>query len=229
MIGQSVAAELIKLRTLPAAWITALTTVAVAVLVTAAFASSSVDPAEDAVTIALGSVAFVQVGAIVLGVVAVASEYGSQELRTTLTATPNRAVSLAGKAVAQLIAVTVTSVVALVAAVSTAWVTEPLRASLWWIAGAAAYLVLVGLLAAAVTVVIRSLIPSLVVMLVGIVIVSPLLATVTDQARWLPDQAGRTLYSADGPFGPETGTAVMLAWLLVTGTAASAAFVKRDA
>ncbi|GAB3811305.1 ABC transporter permease [Kribbella italica] len=226
MIGQSVAAELIKLRTLPAAWITSLVTVVLAVGVTAATASATTDPAADAVTIALGSVGFLQVGSIVLGVVGVASEYGGHELRTTLTAVPNRVVSLAGKAVAQLVVTTATSVVALVAAVSTAWAVEPVRASLWWIAGATAYLVLVGLLAAAVTVVIRSLIPALTALLVGVVVASPLLGTVTDYARWLPDQAGRALYSPDAePFGP----VVLLAWVLFSGTAAAAAFVSRDA
>jgi ABC-2 type transport system permease protein len=228
MIGQSVAAELIKLRTLPAAWITGLVAVVVAVVVTAA--ASTIDPAADAVTIVLGSVAFLQVGSIVLGVVAVASEYGGQELRTTLTAVPNRVVSLAGKGLAQLIATTVMSVVALAAAVSTGWALEPVRASLWWVAGAAAYLVLVGMLAGAVTVVLRSLVSSLVVMLVGVVVASPLLGSVTDQARWLPDQAGRALFSPDpGPFGPVVGAAVVLAWVLLAGTAAFVAYVARDA
>ncbi|MEV6281878.1 hypothetical protein [Kribbella sp. NPDC051770] len=230
MTGQAIAAELIKLRTLPAAWITSLVTVVTAVVVTAATASSNTDPAADAVTIALGSVAFLQVGTIVLGVVGVASEYGGHELRTTLTAVPNRIVSLAGQAVAHLIATTVTSVAALGAAVATAWATEPPRASLWRVAGAAAYLVLVGLLAAAVTVVVRSLVPALVLMFGGVIVASPLLATVTDQSRWLPDQAGRALYAADpGSFGPAGGTAVLLVWLLCTGTAAVVCFVSRDA
>ncbi|GAA1548845.1 hypothetical protein [Kribbella lupini] len=201
-------------------------TVLVAVLVTAASAGST----SDAVTLALGSVAFLQVGTIVLGVVAAAAEYGGHELRTTLTAVPNRSVSLAAKAVALLAAMTVTSVVALLAAVLTACAREPIQASLWWVAGAAAYLVLVGLLAAAVTVVLRSLVPALAVLLVGVVIASPLLSSVTDQARWLPDQAGRALYSAEPVhFGPAAGTAVLLAWLLCTGTAACLAYCKRDA
>lgn len=230
MIGQAIAAELIKLRTLPAAWITSLVTVAVAVLVSAANASSTSDSAADAVSIALGSVAFLQVGTIVLGVVGVASEYGGHELRTTLTAVPNRAVSLAGKAVAHLIATTVTSVAAMGAALLTAWMQEPIEASLWRLAGAAAYLVLVSLLAGAVTVVLRSLVPALAVTLAGVVIASPLLATVTDQARWLPDQAGRALYSLDpAPLGPTAGTAVLLAWLLCTGTAACLVYRTRDA
>ncbi len=220
MIGQAIAAELIKLRTLPAAWITSLVTVAVAVLVTAASASDAV----------LSSVPFLQVGTIVLGVVGVAAEYGGHELRTTLTAVPNRVISLAGKAVALLIATTMTSVAALLAAVSTAWALQPVRTSLWWVAGAAAYLVLVGLLAGAVTVVLRSLVPALTVLLVGLVIASPLLSTVTDQARWLPDQAGRTLYSSESvPFGPAAGTAVLLAWVLCSGTAACLAYCSRDA
>ncbi|TWD73400.1 hypothetical protein FB561_7289 [Kribbella amoyensis] len=231
MIGSSVAAELIKLRTLPAVWITSLLTVAAAVLVTAADASSSVDPAADAVTVALGSVAYLQVGSIVLGVLSVASEYGSHELRTTLTATPNRVVSLTAKAVAQLIAITATSVIALAAGLATAvLMTDEVRTSLWWVAGAAAYLVLVGLLAGAVTVVIRSLLPALGVALGGVVIASPLLGSVTDQVRWLPDQAGRALYSVDpGPFAPAGGGAVLLAWVLCIGTVAVVAFLKRDA
>jgi ABC-2 type transport system permease protein len=114
----------------------------------------------------------------------------------------------------------------LLAAVLTAWALEPVRASPWRVAGAAAYLVLVGLLAAAVTVVIRSLVPALAVLLGGIVVVSPLLGTVTDQARWLPDQAGRALYLPDAePLGP----VVLLAWVLCAGTAACLAYCRRDA
>jgi hypothetical protein len=79
-------------------------------------------------------------------------------------------------------------------------------------------------------VVLRSLVPALTVLLVGLVIASPLLSTVTDQARWLPDQAGRTLYSPESvPFGPAAGTAVLLAWVLCSGTAACLAYCSRDA
>lgn len=221
MIGRAVASEMIKLRTLPAAWTTGVTTVGLAAALTAAVATSTVDPSVDAVTIVLGNVAFLQVGPIVLGVVAVASEYAGHELRTTLTAVPDRRVALFGKAVALLLAAAVTSVVALVSAVATGWALGRSDGvgSPWLVAGAAAYLVLVGLLAAAVTVVLRSLVPSLVVMLVGVIVASPLLASVTDLARWLPR------WSADS----FDGTLVLLAWVLLAGTAAAVGFVRRDA
>lgn len=92
-----IAAELLKLRTLPAVVATAIgTAVAVAVL-------SRVADAE--------AMRYGQAGFILLGVLAAASEYSGRQIQTTLTSAPGRTSLAAAKIVAHLIAAALTAVV----------------------------------------------------------------------------------------------------------------------
>lgn len=236
-VMRAVAAESVKLRGVPAVCATVLGMIAAAIALSAAIAASATD-ALDAVQVMLATIPFLQVGTILLGVLAVATEYQGSQVRTTLIATPNRTLLLAGKALAYLATATITSAVAVGAGLATATITlavsdtapiEDMNA--WPVVGAAVYLVLIGLLGLALTVLLRSLIPSLVGMLALVLIASPLLAGSTEHARWLPDRAGSLLYlpAADSVLTTGTGTLVLLAWITVTGTAAAAAFVNRDA
>ena len=99
------------------------------------------------------------------------------------------------------------------------------------LAGAAAYLVLIGLLALALAVLLRSQLPPLVAMLGLVLVLSPLLSGLTEHARWLPDRAGSLLYQpgADTVLTPAAGALVLLCWTAATGAAAAAAFLARDA
>jgi hypothetical protein len=213
ILARTAAAELIKLRGLPAV-------VAVALGTVVAFGAAGRGVPQV--------VPLLQAGPILLGVLAVSTEYAGRQIATTLTATPNRLGLLAGKAVAYLIAATATSGAGLAAA----WLAGPARAVAGWpMAGAAVYLVLIGLLALGLAVLFRSLIPPLAGMLTLVLVVSPLLAGYTEHARWLPDRAGRLLYrpDADPLLTPVTGTVVLLTWIGLAGAAALWTFRSRDA
>ena len=88
------AAELIKLRSLPAVLAAVAATVAGAAALAVAITASGA--ASSAGQVVLQSVAFLQVGSILIGVLGVGTEYTGSTMRTTLMATPNRLVLLAG-------------------------------------------------------------------------------------------------------------------------------------
>lgn len=237
--GNTIAAELVKLRGLPAVLVGVLGTVAASIALAATIAAAAPATA-DAVQVMTVTpvITFLQIGPVVLGVLVAGSEHVGRQLATTLAATPNRLLLLAGKATAYLSVAAVTSLAAIGAGTTTASIvlgTRGIRQTRAFdpspLIGAALYLVLIGLLALALTILLRSLIPPLVAMLALVLIVSPLLAGFTEHARWLPDRAGRLLYSPDiDPLLTSgAGTLVLLAWIVVTGVTASAAFVRRDA
>jgi hypothetical protein len=233
------AAELGKLRTLPVAVLAVAATTVVGGAIAAALASSLADQrAPVSVTaVTIQAVPFVQVGLILLGVLSVTHEHTGSQLRTTLAVVPRRGLLLAGKSVATLVAVALTAVATVGAILAAAAITAYLLdvpdagsgAEPWPVLGSVAYLVLVGLLSHAVALLVRHLIPALAGMLGLVLIVSPLLAGLTEHARWLPDRAAMQLYDpADTMLTPATGALVMLAWTALVGGAATALFVRRD-
>ncbi|PZG21289.1 ABC transporter permease [Micromonospora craterilacus] len=236
-LSHAVSAELIKLCGLPAVLAATLGTVAAATVISAALAASPMDPAEPT-AIVRQAVPYLQVGTIVLGILSAGTEYAGGQIRTTLTALPDRPLLLAGKAIAYLLWAAGTAAAALAAGLLTAGTTLAVRdvpgsaaGTPWTIVGAAGYLVLIGLLGQAVAVLTRSLVPALVVLLGLLLVVSPLLGGVTEQARYLPDQAGALLYlpGADRILTPVTGLLVLLAWIATTVIATVAATLCRDA
>jgi hypothetical protein len=206
--ARTVVAELIKLGGLPAVVAVALGTVV------------AIGAAGRGVTQA---VPLLQAGPILLGVLAVSTEYAGRQIATTLTATPDRLRLLAAKAVAYLITASAT----IGAGLAAAWLTRSARPT----AGAAVYLALIGLLALLLTTLLRSLIPPLAGLLTLVLIVSPLLAGHTEHARWLPDRAGRLLYlpDADPLLTPVTGAVVLLTWIGLAAAVALWTFRSRDA
>lgn len=236
-LGNTFTAELLKLCGLPSALAAVVGTVAASVVLAAALAAS-VPVTADALTVTLLTVPFLQVGTILVGVLAVATEHAGSQFRTTLTATPNRPLLLAGKSLAYLTTAAITSSVAVGAGLASAATTLAARDRTpagdlngWSIAGAIAYLTLIGLLGFVLTVLLRSLIPPLVSMLSLVLIGSPLLAGHTPHARWLPDRAGSGLYlpAADPLLTAGPGALTLLAWIAVAGALATAAFLTRDA
>ncbi|MFG3421050.1 hypothetical protein [Micromonospora sp. NPDC048063] len=235
--ARTIAAELVKLRSLPALLATVLGTVATGIALAAALASSA-PTTGDTMQITTQTIVFLQVGPVLIGILTAATEYMGRQIVTTLTATPNRFLLLAGKAAGYLTAAATTSLATIGASAATAWITLSARGirstrdfDLWPLLGAVVYLVLIGLLALTVTVLLRSLTPPLVTMLALVLIVSPLLAGYTEHARWLPDKAGSLLYLPDNDLllTPGTGALVLLAWITATAIAASIAFQRRDA
>lgn len=238
-LGNTIAAELVKLRGLPAVLAAVLGTVAASIALAATIAAAAPATADAVQMMTVTPViTFLQAGPVVLGVLVAGSEYAGRQLATTLTATPNRLLLLAGKATAYLGAAALTSLVTVGAGATTAWIVLSARDIRQAHAldprpliGAVLYLVLIGLLALALTILLRSLIPTLVTMLALVLIASPLLAGHSEHARWLPDRAGSLLYLPDSDplLTAGTGALVLLAWIAAAGIAASAAFPRRDA
>ncbi|GAB3168328.1 ABC transporter permease subunit [Myceligenerans halotolerans] len=242
-LGNTTMAELIKLRGLPEIRLALIGTVGAAAAFSALVAASGGSDDADPVRAVLETIPFLQVGVIVLGVLVVAGEYTGRQIRTTLVATPRRLVVLAAKTLAYLTASAVASVVAVACGLCSAWVVAAARgdhvvaaaggrpAAGTLLAGATVYLVLIGLLGLAVAVVARSLIVPLVALLAHMLIVSPLLAGLTEHARWLPDRAGSLLHlpDDDAVLDPATGALVLVAWIAVATCAAGLAFARRDA
>jgi ABC-2 type transport system permease protein len=233
------AAEVGKLRTLPVAVTTTVGTTVIGALVAAALTTQLVDQdlAASASTITAQTVPFLQIGLILLGVLPMTHEHAGGQLRTTLTAVPRRGLLLAGKGIATLVGLALAASAAVGGVVAATALTRRLLdapsaedgAGPWPVVGAAAYLVLVGLLAHAVALLVRHLIPALVGTLSLVLIVSPLLAGLTPHARWLPDRAAMQLYGpADTVLDAATGTLVMLAWITLVGGTAALLFVRRD-
>jgi len=190
------------------------------------------------------------VGAVVIGVVAISSEYaanstdagGGRQITATLAATPHRLRLLGAKALTVLVLVAMTAAVTIPVCVALAGLVigstgEPtgLHEAAARSFGAALYWTLTGLLALAITVLTRSGIVPLVVLVTNssLVSVSLLLTTITPLAHWLPDMAGRRLFgglpTVDGGLDVMPGALVMTAWTLGLLTVAGATFSRRDA
>lgn len=190
-------------------------------------------------------------GAVVLGVVAMSSEYaassadagGARQVTTTLTAAPGRLRVLGAKALVVALLVAMTAVLAIGACLAVATLVlgdaaaeaVGLREAVLRTAGAALYWTLTALIALAVTVLTRGGTLPLVVLVANgsLVSFSLLLSRVTPWAHWLPDLAGRRLYGglATVPGGPDavTGAWVMAAWTAALLAVAGVVLARRDA
>ncbi|MEU6645175.1 hypothetical protein ABZ863_21805 [Saccharomonospora sp. NPDC046836] len=212
-----VAAELGKLRTLPAVPVTVAVTILAMLGLAAAFAA-------NAAGTGLRAVNYGQLGLIVLGILTAASEYSSGQIRTSLASVPNRALLLVGKVLAYLAVAAPVSLLAVAGSAALGGVPVLTARSL----GATTYLTLIGLLGLAAAVVLRSLAGTFALMATLVLVASPLLVSVTALARYLPDRAGMQLYQP-GDLTAIHGGAVMTAWIMAALTLAIVTFVKRDA
>lgn len=233
------AAELAKLLTLPAIRLAALAAVIAGACIAGALASGGQGQgmrfaAGQAV---LFAVPFVQACFVLLGVLPMTHERDGGQLRTSLSAVPSRARFVLAKtsAVAALLAVTATLAVAL--SLGAAWVATrvgegvPQASSVnaAALAGAAAYLALIGLFAHATALLLRRFVPALVSVL-GLVLLLPPLLGGTEHARWLPSRAGELLYTGGDPvLTAATGALVLGGWIVAVGVAGLAALRLRDA
>lgn len=223
------AAELQKLRTLPAVALTVVATVAFTVVFTAALGG----PSEDMPVLQI--IPFMQVGIILLGILPSAHEYAGSQFRTTLAAEPHRGRLLLGKTLAASIVVVVAVILTVGSGVLMAMVSGGAGSSspgddASRLLGAAVYLVLIGVFSHLVTVSVRYMIPALVGLLGVVVVFPPMIAAVTEHARWLPGEAGGLLYRSqpEAVLGPVTGALVLLGWILVAGAVAAVVMHRRD-
>ncbi|MGW6006566.1 ABC transporter permease [Oerskovia enterophila] len=255
------AAELQKMVALPGVW----TGAAVAVLGTAALTLLNAVGVRDALVAgrpedtgygsafdtAFAAMPIGTVGAVVIGVIAVSSEYtanspdagGGRQIGTTLVAVPRRVSVLVAKVTAVVLLVIATAVAAVPASVAlaeaiigdAATATVPLDEAVRRCLGAALYWTLTALLALAVTVFTRSGVVPLLVLVVNssLVSVSLLLTMLTPLAHWLPDMAGRRLFgdvdTVAGGLAPGPGALVMTAWAVALLVVAGTVLSRRDA
>lgn len=253
---RAVRAELGKAATLPGVWVGAVVAVVGLVGITAMNSASSEGlgvgaQVGSALAEALVAAPIGTVGAIVLGVVVMSSEYtanstdagGGRQIAATLAAMPNRGAVMLAKVVAVLVLVGVLAVLALGAALVVAaairggGIGQPVEV-LRGVGGAFAYWAMSGLMALAITTLTRSGIVPLLVLVVNssLVSVSFLLTMVTSAARYLPDLAGTSLLGMDpdliafdDPLPLPAGALVMATWTVVLLAIASVVFVRRDA
>jgi len=228
------AAELSKLGTLPTAIVAAAGTVLAAGGIAAALAANPATQRSSAVAVTAQTIPYVQVGLILLGILPVAHEYAGGQLRTTLMAVPDRGLLVAAKTIAVTIAAALTGTVTVAVGRAVAALTRHTagvrRGEAGVLLDAAGYLVLSALLAHAVALLVRNLTAALVAMLGLVLIVSPLLASVSEGARWLPDRAAAQLYDpTDTVLTAGTGTLVAVAWTTVIAGIATVQFIHRDA
>ncbi|GAA3661270.1 ABC transporter permease [Microbacterium marinilacus] len=258
----AVSAELRKAATLPAVWAGAAVailgslgiTLLNAVTARSAIAAGRADEllaSTSAFETGYAAAPLGTVGAVVIGVVLISSEYtanspdagGGRQLTTTLTVIPRRLTVLTAKAVAVVAVVAVAALVALPACLVLARAvigdagheTVSAQEALWRWLGACLYWTLTGLLAFAIAVLTRSGVVPLIVLIVNssLVSVSLLLTNITPLAHWLPDMAGRRLFGGvdtiDGGLDTLPGALVMAAWTVGLLAVAGAAFTRRDA
>ncbi|SDT49673.1 ABC transporter permease [Actinoplanes derwentensis] len=227
-------AELLKLLGLPTAWVGLALGTLVAPLLTLLNAGPVQAAIEDGsygstADLAYNSIQIGMLGAVILGVVVVSSEYtptgedspDGRQLITTLLAAPRRPRLIAAKGIALTLVVavqgTITAVVTLLLVEAEHGgfhpVAEPLR-----VAAAVLDWMLLGLLSYALTLIFRNGIVTLTLLIVNasVVSVSWLLMKVTPLGAYLPDIVGKHMYLSE--FGdvrihPVTAGLVMLAWV----------------
>lgn len=256
--------ELRKTATLPAAWAGVLVALLGSAAITAlnaltvrgAVAAGTPERLADTSPFETGFAAMPiigVVGAVVIGVVVIGSEYtadraesgGARQIATTLAATPHRPTLFIAKALIVLVFVAMTALVTIPgnialaraiiggAGIETVTPAEAVTRSL----GTALYWALMGLIALSITTLTRSGVIPLVILIANssIVSFSLLLTNLTPLAHWLPDMAGRKLfgfpseYVVQGGLDPVPGAMVMGGWALVLMVVAGIVFTRRDA
>lgn len=260
---RAVRAEFVKLLTLPGVLIGAAVAIAGPVLLAVLNATGVRDALDSGqldtvgytspLEAGLSAVPLGTVGAVVIGVLAVSSEYattnpdiaGSRQITATLTAMPHRIRLLIGKAVGVVLVVVATALVSVGASLLIAQgiigdrapAEEP-EAMVARGVGAGLYWVLMALIALAITALVRSGTIPMIVLIANssLVSVSILLANLTDLAYYLPDLAGISMFSsgaswsmASDALDPVSGGLVMAAWTLGLLVVAAVVFRRRDA
>ncbi len=245
-----VRAELRKLLSLPSAWVGLVSGLLAAPLllllnagtVRAELTAGGSDPTD----LLLQNLGIGLIGAMILGVVVMSSEYtasgtdepGARQLTATLTATPGRVRLLTAKAAVLVLIVTAQGMLTTLATVLVSRLVHgdalPLP-SPGRLTGALLFWVLSALLAFALTIVTRRGIIPLILLIVNstVVSVSYLLTKIIPAAAYLPDIVGAHMFlrGIDAPvdIGPVTAGLTMAAWVAVLLTGAAAIFVRRDA
>ncbi|KZS48867.1 hypothetical protein AWU65_24495 [Paenibacillus glucanolyticus] len=241
-------AELSKLFSLPGIWLAFLIGAIAPAVIAALDSTAQKEEIIAGVSTRLSEVGYIGLalgvqGVIILGVLAVSSEYltessesgGGQQITTSLTVVSSRLHFLLAKAGA----VTVTSILLSVVAMMTTLSATHLVLGEYTPAfegskllGAICYWTFTALLAFGITVLTKNGTIPLAVLIINTSVVSFsfLLSKVTKLALYLPDRAGIDMFMlmSDSFLTPFTGGLVMFAWVVVIFIAAAIVFHRRD-
>lgn len=177
---------------------------------------------------------------ILLAALIAGAEYLDGQLRTTLLATPRRGEVLAAKVLVTGVLAASIGVVAIGVSVLVKHAALSAHGVLlggftpamgWNLLGVALNYALIAIIAAAITVVARTLIVTLVVLVPLVLGITISLVGIVPALKFLPDLAGIQLlmpYPGVGLLGPLPGAAVMAGWALVSSCAAGALLRIRD-
>lgn len=258
--GRQVAGEWIKARSLRSTWwVLALGTALLPAFAVSRMASIAQVPeavgSESLVgaAYATSGVALAQLAFAVLGVLAIAGEYGSGQIRTTLTVVPARTTAITAKLLVTvgMVVLAAAFAVALSWALCAAWFdqtgmsidltrAEDARIML----GAPLYLGAITALAFGIAAVVRSSVAGIAIVLGLLLVVENLLAVIPwsplqDLAAYLPSSAGSRLLLAEAAgsvitasnstlLGPWVGFAVLLGWSAALLVVAGVLLRRRD-
>ncbi|MDN5727128.1 MAG: hypothetical protein L0G99_14540 [Propionibacteriales bacterium] len=237
-------AELAKLLSLPFARVAVVTGLVVPPGI-AVISNLTSEPGTDN---ALAAMAVGVLGAIILGVIAISSEYtvegeesaGGSQITTTLTAAPIRWRVLVAKAAAVILVTVPMTILALaLITVSTRLLWGPTAMDLGpdtlvRMAGVITYWVLTALIGLAVTILTRNGIVPMAIMIANssAVTVTYLLARSFSWANYLPDLAGLRMFTGLDTgvhLTPGTGGLIMVGWTALLMIIAGVVFWRRDA
>ncbi len=179
----------------------------------------------------------------VLGVLVISGEYGTGQIRSSLTAVPRRTPVLWAKALVFAATTFVVGLVAVAAAAAVSWsmlaargITLDLSDGELWgrLVGGAAYLTLVGLIAFFLGAILRHTAAGLAAAL-GLLLVVPVVLSLIGAewasvlADWLPSNVGQTLFFGGSTFEAWQAVVIMLGWVTVFAGTAAVLLKRRDA
>lgn len=183
--------------------------------------------------VVLRTVDYLQAALLILGVMAITSEYRTP-VRTTLTVTPTRLRVHLAKALALLLPAGAAAVAAIASGFAVARLVlgeralAPDAAALGRLASAAGYLVALAVLGFVAGTLLRHTVGAVAVVLGYFFIAAPLLRQYA-RLGWTPDAAGQALWNADPGLAPGPAGLLLTGWTLGLLAVAAAAFRLRDA
>ncbi|MFD7624586.1 ABC transporter permease subunit [Streptomyces sp. NPDC059851] len=188
-----------------------------------------------------------QAAVIVFGVLVVGTEYSTGMIRTSLAAVPRRGSFLAGKLTA---ATALALIVGMVTSFASFFIGQSLLGEhsiaigepnvLRAVVGAGLYMAVLALFSMGMTMILRSSMLALGILLPLFFLISPILSSVDATkkvAEYLPNQAGSqimqtvqiTMDGSEPPYGPWGGFAIMVAWALAAVVGGFLVLKNRDA
>lgn len=241
-------AELSKLISLPGIWLALLIGAFAPAVIAALDSTAQKEEIIAGVSTRLSEVGYIGLalgvqGAIILGVLAVSSEYltessesgRGQQITTSLTVISSRLYFLLAKAGAVTVLSILLSMVAIMTTASaTHFILGEYAPAFEWskLMGAVCYWTFTALLAFGITVLTKNGIIPLTVLIINssVVSFSFLLSRVTKLAFYLPDRAGTDMFmfTSDRLHTPFIGGLIMFAWVAVLFIVAAVVFHKRD-